>query len=408
MLNLLLTNKSVQKVWTAQVLSYIGDWAAVIALSGLILDETRSTALSLLPAVAITSGMMLGTFYASLGDRYKRNNVLAICDVIRVLLFGALASFHWPLLGIALILVLSGAVSSVFAGARGAIWQDIVPPEQIQKARSLSLATLALSTALGSIIGTSLWQSLGARQALMFDAVTFAVSAGLLFKMKLPQSSTAIRPDFISRHSGWSMIRQSAYIRAVIVIILPGALAANAIEQLYVGYAHEQLKNIDAMFLATAAALGIFGSILIIGRFLIPRLGRAGQEKLQANSRLRWGLSLQAGCYALALLVFVWPSNHLIGAILGFGFIGASFSYAPLIQPAVSQLIPSHSLAAVFTILEALGHISVLIGALIAGLAISKFGVRPAVELGLATNLLFLGLYRYWFEVRQRQQIVVN
>lgn len=396
-----------QKVWAAQVLSYIGDWAAVIALSGLILDETRSTALSVLPAVAITIGMMAGTVYASIGDRYKRNNVLAICDVLRVLLFGLLASFHWSLVGIAVILVLSGGISSVFAGARGAIWQDIVPPEHIQKARSLSLATLALSTALGSIIGTSLWQTLGARQALFFDAVTFGISALLLVRMKLPESTMTVSQQMVNRHSGWSLIRQSAYIRAVIIIILPGALAANAIERLYVAYAHEQLHNIDAMFLATAAALGIFSSILAIGRYLIPRLGKAGHEKHQAISRLRWGLSLQAGSYALALIAFLWPSN-LFAAIVGFSFIGASYSYAPLIQPAVSQLIPRHSQAAIFTVLEALGQISVLAGALLAALVISKIGVWPTVQVGLVVNLLFLCLYRSWFERQPVKQFVTS
>ena len=404
MLDLLRTNKSVQKVWLAQVLSYIGDWAAVIALSGLILDETRSLALSVLPAVAITVGMMVGTYYASIGDRYQRNTVLASCDAIRVLLFGLLAVLHLSLPAITIILVLSGMVSSIFGGARAAIWQDIVDPTQVQNARSLSLATTALTMALGSAIGTSLWQSLGARQALLFDAITFAFSAVLLFKMQLPHASLDDKASLTDRHSSWTVLRHSAYIKAVVVIILPGALAANAIERLYVAYAHEQLRNIDAMFLATATALSIFVSIIVISKYVIPRFGAAGQENQQTTRRLRWGLSLQAGSYVLALLAFYWP-GHLIGAVVGFSFIGASFSYAPLIQPAVAQLVPRNSQAAVFATLEALGQISVLVGSLLAAAAISKIGVLQTVQVGLAASIIYLLLYRYWFESRTLKQL---
>ena len=74
-------------VWFSEILSVAGDRLALVALTLLVYDRTRSP---LLTALAYASGYLPwiigGLFLAGLADRYPRRAVMVTCDLARAVL----------------------------------------------------------------------------------------------------------------------------------------------------------------------------------------------------------------------------------------------------------------------------------------------------------------------------------
>src|ERR1700739_2141999 len=79
--------REIRALWLSQILSAGGDRLALVALTLLIYDRTRSP---LLAAVAYAAGyapyVVGGLFLSGLADRLPRRGVMVSCDVIRAAL----------------------------------------------------------------------------------------------------------------------------------------------------------------------------------------------------------------------------------------------------------------------------------------------------------------------------------
>ncbi len=78
-------------LWSSEILSMAGDRLALVALTLLVYDRTRSP---LLAAAAFAAGYLPwvigGLFLADLTDRYPRRSVIVTCDVARAVLVGVM------------------------------------------------------------------------------------------------------------------------------------------------------------------------------------------------------------------------------------------------------------------------------------------------------------------------------
>ena len=74
-------------LWTAQLLSVVGDQLARVALTVLVYDRTRSSLLAAITfAVSIVPTFVGGMTLAWMADRYSRRGVMIACDLIRFVL----------------------------------------------------------------------------------------------------------------------------------------------------------------------------------------------------------------------------------------------------------------------------------------------------------------------------------
>src|SRR5258708_17292677 len=85
-------------LWASQILSVGGDRLALVALTLLIYDRTRSP---LLAAVAFASGtvpyIIGATFLSGLADRFPRRSVMVAADAARLVLVGVMLVRGTPL-----------------------------------------------------------------------------------------------------------------------------------------------------------------------------------------------------------------------------------------------------------------------------------------------------------------------
>src|ERR1700693_6311631 len=84
-LTLLRGNPAFTRLFTAQLISFAGDWFATVALLGLALQLTGSPAIASLLLVMQTGAFALSTPLAGvLADRYDRRRLMVAADLARV------------------------------------------------------------------------------------------------------------------------------------------------------------------------------------------------------------------------------------------------------------------------------------------------------------------------------------
>jgi len=180
----LLTNRSFLAVWSASVVSGLGDKIAVIALYLLVYRVTgRAVDLGLLAAVQILPAILLGPLAGLILDKYNRKTVMVWSEVGSALVVAAL-----PFAGsLNQVYLLAGllAVGRQFTGpARLALVPDVVPGEQLDKANALAMVTKNVVLLAGPAIGGAVVAIWSTSTAFWLDAVTFLASAGILLSRR--------------------------------------------------------------------------------------------------------------------------------------------------------------------------------------------------------------------------------
>ena len=191
---LILQNANFRWLWGGQVVSLLGDWFNLIASAILIAELTDSgIALGVLFTIRMLAPFVVAPIAGVFADRYNRKHLLIITDLVRaVVVLGFLfvqdANDIWLLYVLTTLLF---GVSGFFSPARSAILPDITSAQELGTANTLGAASWSVMLAVGAAIGGLTTGLFGSQTAFVIDGFTFAISAGLLLKIKLPSSSSA-------------------------------------------------------------------------------------------------------------------------------------------------------------------------------------------------------------------------
>ncbi len=191
---LILQNANFRWLWGGQVVSLLGDWFNLIASAILIAELTDSgIALGVLFTIRMLAPFVVAPIAGVFADRYNRKHLLIITDLVRaVIVLGFLfvqdANDIWLLYVLTTLLF---GVSGFFSPARSAILPDITSPQELGTANTLGAASWSVMLAVGAAIGGLTTGLFGSQTAFVIDGFTFAISAGLLLKIKLLSSSSA-------------------------------------------------------------------------------------------------------------------------------------------------------------------------------------------------------------------------
>jgi Transmembrane secretion effector len=165
-------------LWTAQLLSIVGDQLARVALTLLVFDRTRSALLAAITfAASVVPVFLGGIFLAGLADRFSRRLVMIICDLARLMLVVTMIT---PGLSVAVLVILLFAVTILgppFTSARTGIYADVLPGGLYALGQATTLTTYQIAQVVGFTAGGAIVGLFGVRTTLLADAVTFACSA---------------------------------------------------------------------------------------------------------------------------------------------------------------------------------------------------------------------------------------
>jgi dTMP kinase len=191
------------RLWMAQVIAALGDWLGFlgIAIVAATVGDVASggAAVGLVMTARIVPGFFLAPVAGVLVDRWDRKQVMVACNLGRAAVVATLPFVDTvPGLVVASFLLEVGAL--LFTPAKEASVPNLVPPERLTTANSLSLVAaygtfpiaallFALLTGvadwLGGIDALSVLEVNQTALAFYLQAITFLVSAGLIATLPL-------------------------------------------------------------------------------------------------------------------------------------------------------------------------------------------------------------------------------
>jgi MFS family permease len=194
-------------LWFSEIFSVAGDRLALVALTLLVYDRTRSPLLAAVTyAVGYLPWVIGGLFLADVADRRPRRSVMIACDLVRAGLVAVMAVPHVPLWVLVALLFAVTMFTPSFESARAATVPDIVHGEQYILATAVHQTTFYTAQILGAVGGGVAVAVIGVRPSLAIDAVTFLLSA-LLIRLGLrarpaPAKPGTAPPSPLARMSG--------------------------------------------------------------------------------------------------------------------------------------------------------------------------------------------------------------
>ena len=400
---LLRQNPNFRWLWGGQVVSLLGDWFNLIASAILIAELTGSRlALGVLFTIRMLAPFFIAPFAGICADRYNRKHLLIITDLARaVIVIGFLfvrdASDIWLLYALTTLLF---GVSGFFSPVRSAILPDITSTQELGTANTLGAATWSVMLAVGAAIGGLTTGLFGSQTAFIIDGFTFAISAGLLLKIKLPKSSSgtsdtpvrakssALRymfqhPDilFIATHKAAISLLMSSGVQIVLV---------------------EIAKSYFVIGVGGALSLGIMYCMNGVGSGIGPILARrwTGDRDKPLRISISWayliasvGIVITASLFNFGVVLF----GGLVRSIGG--GIAWVFSTQLLLQRAPNE-IRGRIFGTEFALFTLMGGAS----SLITGALLDRFQLQTILNgmavLNLIPPLLWWLWYRHYSRTR--------
>jgi MFS transporter, DHA3 family, macrolide efflux protein len=180
----LFNNKSFLSIWTASIVSGLGDKIAIIAFFSLIMERTGSVvSLGLLAAVQIIPGVLLGPIAGVIIDRWRKKGVMIITDIFSASVV-AIIPFVESLPAIYLLASLLAVGRQFHSPARLALVPEVVEEGQLKKTNAMSMLTQNLVLMFGMALGGVIVESRGVNAAFFADSLTFVFSAIILIQRK--------------------------------------------------------------------------------------------------------------------------------------------------------------------------------------------------------------------------------
>ena len=214
-LELIRTNHAFRRLWSASVISMLGEWFNTIALFLLIFQYTESEFfLGLLFTMRMLCFAAFQPFGGLLADRLNRKTIMVWTNIIQV----GLALCFLFIDGknhIVWIYILTGAMMimhGMYVTAERAALPNIVPAEHLATANALDAASWSTALCLGAMLGGIVVEIWGTDAAFIIDAVTFAFGAYLLRNLSIPQTiddemkGPLVSTALINIKNGWKRI----------------------------------------------------------------------------------------------------------------------------------------------------------------------------------------------------------
>jgi MFS family permease len=358
--------------FSGRLVSTIGSVMAPVALAFAVLDLTGSaSALGVVIAARTVPQVLFLLVGGAVADRFSRSLVMQLSHILSALTQGLVAvllltgtASLWMVI---VLEALNGAVSAFTFPAIQGIVPQVVPRTHLQQANALLGFSRNGLAILGPTIGALIVVAAGSGWAIAVDALTWAVAAACMARVRVPGSAdrrSAQGPsmwrDIVE---GWWAFTSLTWVWIIVV----GAALLNAIQagalitlgpvvaQRTIGRAHW-----GWVLSAQAAGLLVMTFVLMWWRLRHPlRTGMLGVAVMAAPI-----LALGLDPAVLPLVIF----SFLAGCGLELFSIGW--------QTALQEHVPEHLLSRVSSY-DALGSfVAVPVGAVVFGPLASRFGAE--------------------------------
>lgn len=271
-------------LYGANVLSWVGNYLAKVAVTALVYQETRSVGWSAATfALSYLPWLVGGPFLAALAERHRYRAVMVVCDLLQMALIATVAIVKMPTAAIMALLFLASMSAPAAQAARSALLPLVLTGDRLVVGLSLNLSTGQAAQVLGYLAGGAL-SAINPRLALIINAATFAASALLIrfFVQDRPPAMTAAHRSHLLRETGegFRIVWSTPVLRAILILVFASMLFAIVPEGLAAGWAAEVMKDeskqgLTQGIIMAANPVGYILGGLIIARLVRPEVRRA-------------------------------------------------------------------------------------------------------------------------------------
>lgn len=389
------------RYWTGSTISAVGDAVTAVALplTAVTVLHASSFEISLITAATYAAWVVIGLPAGVLVERLPLRGTQVVMDLVRAAALASIPLAAWQgvlSLGqlVAVALVVSCA-SVIFDVGNSTLLPAIVAKDELTSRNSLNSASHSVTMLGGPALGGILVQVVGAAASLLVDAVSYLTSAVLLWSLPRPaRPTTAVRrePMIRSIKQGWHFVVRHPVIR-------PCVLDATAIN-----FACGGLMALTPVFLvrtlgASPAMVGVLiateGLGSLVGASLTPRIvARFGSAR-----------AVIYGAFAASLLSVLMPlagtgAGMLLFAVGNAGFAGGVVVTSIVTRTHRQTVTPPELLPRVMATVRFVSWGAIPVGALVAGVASSLWGVRAGMA--LACGVTFLSPLAVWLSPIRR------
>jgi dTMP kinase len=327
-LGAVLSVRAFRRLWIGLGLSSLGDWLGLLALTAYAASAAgegyaqRNFAIAGVLLLRVVPALLLGPIAGYIADRVDRRTVLIVGDALRFLLFLSLPIVD-TLWWIFVVTVLVEAISLIWLPAKDATIPNLVPPERLEAANQLSLATTYGSAlpAAGIFTLLTLWmRGVGALfadvtltsvdVAFVVNALTYLVSGIIVATLhEIPKGPAVPEGErtglWRTIVDGWAFVGRTPVVRGLVVGIL-GAFAAGGV---VIGLAQVHVSDLGG---GNAGYGVLFGSVflgLALGMLVGPRI------LSEVSRRRMFGLALTAAGVLLVAVALI-PDLALVSLVV--------------------------------------------------------------------------------------------
>jgi len=327
-------NGNFRRLWSAQIVSEIGDWFYTLAIYNLLLQLTgRAGSVALALVLQVLPQTFIGPTAGVVNDRLRRKHVMIASDIGRMLIVLCMLLIRsrdkvwlvYPLLMAETLLV------AFFEPARSAVIPNIVDREDVVVANTLSSTTWSVNLMLGATLGGVVAAFLGRDAVFVLNALSFVASAVLIGRMRFAEPHTeGTHPfhlrelvDFSPILAGIRYVRSQVRLRATVfvkfgnLIIGPGWVLFTVMGQNEFAVRWRGMSPERGAFLGMSLLLGARGLGALLGPVMTASW--AGHWKHRLEVAILWGyLGAAAGYTLLGVSGRLWEAMVCV-ALAHFG-----------------------------------------------------------------------------------------
>lgn len=378
----ILKNKTYARLFLAQVIAHGGTGLVTIALALLAYEIAGADAgrvLGIALALKMIAYVIIAPVVGAMSHRFNRKVLLISLDVFRAALF-LFMPFITEAWQIYLFIFAVNAAAAGFTPTFQATIPDVLTDEaDYAKGLSLASASYDLENLLSPVAAAAALVYFSFHGLFYFTAVTYLISAALVFITIVPKARPRTREDTLIKEITWGVrtyLKRPA-LRGLLFLYVCVAAAGSIVYVNTVIYVREALGAGES---ATALAFAAFGIGSIVVAMILPRI-------LEGRS-LRRIMSLGPALLGLGLVVALGPKTWVMLTI-AWALLGAGSSFVQI--PAgllIRQSCTEAERPALFSAQFALSHFCWLFAYPLAGFLGADVSLQGAIAFMLGVVVL--------------------
>ncbi len=371
-------NPNLRRLQLAWVGSVAGQYSFSIAIAIYAYRHGGAASVGVMALIRTIPSAVLAPFVSAAGDRYRQERVMLAADILRAAFMGAIAALVFAGGPVAIVFALAAfgpIISTAFHPAQAALLPLLArTPEELTASNVSSSTIESVAAFAGPAIGGIILATWGIGAALIFTVATYLWSALLIVRVRpervVPVASTdeeggSFRGEALA---GFRAVLAEPALRVIVGLYGAQTVVAGAMGVLVVVAAlrlfHLGSGGVGWLYSACGVG-GVIGAALALA--LVGRRKLAGDFGI---GLLLWGLPF--------LVMALWPNTVVALVMLGVLGIGNTLvdvSALTLLQRNAPEAVRSR----VFGVVESMLAATIGLGAIVAPLLISLFGIRAAL-----------------------------